>query len=205
MLSEKQLDVVQGGWYIDLSGISAFFGGIFGGAIVGGGGSYYNAHDSSGQYGHVAKAEVKAKPLGLGKVIDIKTEHVVVLNSDHMEDLKGASIAIGATASLPPALVDTIASGGKHVPEMFGVLYDRGSKGIGGEVSIPLGKGGSQGEALIKSITDDPAKGMFVSVPGMPQVAIDTYASVSFSDVKVDRVDSRERTLYESLTSWLHF
>lgn len=204
MLSEKQLGLVQGGWFIDLTGITAFLGGVFGGAIVGGGGSYYTAHDTSGQYGHVAKAEVKAKPLGLGKVAELKTEHIVVLNADHMQDLKGASIAIGATATLPSSLVDTIASGGKHVPEMFGILYDQGGRGIGGEVSIPLGRGGTQGAALIKTITDDPAKGLFVSVPGMPKVAVDTYASVSFSDVKVDKVDRHERSLYDSLASWFH-
>lgn len=200
MLSDKELTQVQGGWMIFLSGITAFIGGLFDGAIVGGGGSFFSAHDSSGQYGHVVKAEVKAKPLGLGKAIDFKTENIVVLNSDHMQDLNGAAIAVGATASLPSSIVDSISSGGKHVPEMFGIVYDKNPKGVGFEASIPVTTNGIQhGKALFKTVSDDPIKGIYVSMPGMPQVAVDVYASASFSNVKVDRVDKRERSLYEIL------
>lgn len=197
MLSDKQLERVQGGWwFIDLAGIGTFLGASFGTVAAGFGFGGYKAHDSMGHYGHIGKVEAKVKPVCLASPIEIKTENITVLNSDNMRDLEGAHISVGITANLPPILRDGVSRMcGKAVP-LFGVIS---KGGVGGEVSIPvINTSGKHDTVLIKTSTCEKDNMKIFAPPGSgyAQTGVQVYASVSLTKVDVEKTDQMESYCY---------
>jgi len=198
MLSEKQLAYVQGGFFIELSGVMGFLGGVFGGAIFGVGGGTYEAHDSMGHYGHVNKVEAKVKPAGFGSPCTVKKEEVTVLNSDNMSDLEGAHLTLGVTASLPQVVQDGISQLCGRASTYFGLVTSHGSDGVGAEISIPIiNSKGIHENALIKtSTTTDSLVAVVPKGSGMYTTGVEVYAGVSATKVTVDKTDQMESYCY---------
>lgn len=198
MLSEKQLERVQGGWVITLSGIVGFVGGVFGNVVAGVGAGTYEAHDSMGHYGHVTKAEAVVKPVAFSQSLELREEKVTILNSDDMRDLSGASISIGATASLPQKVQEWIGNKcGGAMGELFGIIT---SGSVGAEVTIPVINDNGRQESMFKITTTDPAHGV-VTGNGLAKTGIELYAAASVNDVKIDKTDRMENMCYHCVKS----
>lgn len=198
MLSEKALEQVHGGWIITLTGIICFIGATVGQAVFGVGGGVYKAHDSMGHYAEVKEAKFLVKPTGLGKTTEFKSETITVLNSDNVRDLHGASLSIGATASLPPKAQELVAKKcGGVASDLFGVIT---SGSIGAEATIPVINSNGRTEQIYKFKVDTPGTATF-SGTGILSKSIELYASTSVTDVKVTNVDRMENDCYHATKS----
>jgi len=194
MLSEKQLEKVQGGWVITLSGIVGFVGAVVGGAIFGGGGGSYEAHDSMGHYGHVEKVEAKVKPTGFGKIFDVRHEDVTVLNSDNMRDLQGGHLTLGITSSLPPVIQAGIDKTFGVKGQYFALVTPPNA---GAEISIPIiNSKGIQENALISVTASNCIETKIPTGNGFAVTGVEVYAGVSATKVTVDKTDRMENYCY---------
>jgi hypothetical protein len=193
MLSEKALEQVHGGWVITLFGIAGFVGGVLGQIVAGVGAGVYKAHDSQGHYADVKEAKVVVKPVGLGKTVDFKAEQITVLNSDDVRDLRGASLSIGATASLPPKVQEIVSKKcGGMAGNFFGIIT---GGNIGAEATIPVVNPNGRKTDMYKITVGDSGHAIF-SGDGVTSTSIELYASASVTNVNITDTNRMENACY---------
>jgi hypothetical protein len=176
---------------LDLTGISGFIGGLFGSMFGGVSGGSFSAMGDDGTRGRVTTVGVTVKPAAFGTNLTFKEQHIKVLNADSVRDMKGMQLSVGAVASLPTRVQDKLAEKGVHAGELFAVAYPNGK---GAEVSLPFDRGG---DALIKVSSDSTTA--FVTGVGTGVTGVEVYATLSFSDVKVESADRiAQMAYYES-------
>ena len=195
MLSEKQLDLVQGGWFIDLVGIFGFIGAQVGSVVTTISGASYQARDGMGQTATVQQAGVSVSPSIFGSFgFGTREQTIKVLNSDDVHDLAGAKIAVGAVATLPARVQESLGReyGAKH-DELFGIAIPHNA--VGAEVSIPIVS--TQGKPSTPVLVQVSAEktNAYVSGGGI-SVGVNLTATLSLTDVKVTDIDQTAMLAY---------
>lgn len=189
MISERELNLVSAGLPPPIEMFGNFFSvvtsvvGYFTAAPSVG---HYTARDDMGQSGTVTQVSANFSPIGCGKLLDVRKDHVTVLNSDNMRDLQGTQVSIGATASLPPIIQRGLSDKyGRSVADHCAFLS---GNGVGAEFSLPVKSDTGRHDVLCKitKITDQQIQ---IRGTGIGQFGIDLYGSTTASFVDVKNVD----------------
>lgn len=186
MLSEKQLDVVQGGWFIDIIGAVASIGAKVGTFCASLSFGSFSVADTMGQRGTMQQYSASLSPAAFGTVgLGGKQTSIRVLNSSDMRDLTGVKLAVGLTAQLPKAVAERM----DIRTQAFAIAFDEHAMNHGGSVEASVPIVSTTGRDMVSggliSISKDSPQVLQVGGVGFNTVGVQLAGTLQFSDVKV--------------------